>query len=310
MINDTSRNTQVTAPADPKEWWREPFSWGFLVLAVSAYVLVSIESAEWVSSLVLYAAITAGSLIVIVLTRNRVPEPVLSSYEAREGWAVLAWYAVFVGVSLGTAGGDIFGNEFMKYLWFIVLPIVAMYFLRGRQDFRGLLRSIGFRREGLGRSLLVALLVYAIMFAGIIFFMPDTQISKLQELAQTPAKLMLLIPLGFGFALITAAFTEEVFFRGMLQMRLSAMMRSEVRGLLAASLLFGLYHLPYAYFSESWPPHGNITWALSSVIAEQAVTGIILGVLWMRTRNLAAPVLLHALVNTLAILTMFNVNAG
>ncbi len=310
MTNSTLRSAHVTLLANRKAWWRDLFTWGFFTLAAAAYVISSIEYEEWGSSLVLYAAVTAGSLLTIFLTRNRLPESSLPSLNAREGWLALAWYAVFVGVSLATAGGNVFGNEFMKYLWFIVLPIVMLYFLRGRQGFRELLRSIGLRREGLGRSLLLGLLVYIVVFGGFIFFMPDTQMDKLRELAQTPAKLLLVIPLGFGFALITAAFTEEVFFRGVLQTRLASLMRSEVRGLLAASLLFGLYHLPYAYFSESWPAHGNILWALSSVIAEQAVTGIILGVLWMRTRNLAAPILLHALINTLPILTMFNAGGG
>lgn len=293
-------------------WWMDPFAWGFVVLAVAACVVCSIASAEWVSSLVLYAVIALGSLLVRDFTRRTVPPPVLTAHPAREGWVALAWYAVFVGVSLATGGGAVFGNEFMKYLWFVVAP-VGLVFAFGnlgvpfRQvPVRDVLRSIGFRREGLGKALLLALLAYAVAFAGILFFLPDAQMDKLTALAREPLKLLLAVPLAFVLALVTAAVTEEIFFRGIIQSRLAVMLKSEVRACVVAALLFGLYHLPYAYFSDSWPTHGNVMWAVSGVIAEQAVTGIILGVLWSRTRNLAAPVLFHALVNTLGVITMIN----
>ena len=77
-------------------------------------------------------------------------------------------------------------------------------------------------------------------------------------------------------------------------------------GILITAFLFGIYHLPYAYFSADWPPHGDFVWGLSSVLAEQMVAGALLGILWWRTRNIAAPVLLHALVNTAAIMTSLN----
>jgi membrane protease YdiL (CAAX protease family) len=34
------------------------------------------------------------------------------------------------------------------------------------------------------------------------------------------------------------------------------------------------------------------------------ITGLVLGILWLRTHNIAAPVLFHTLINTVAIMSM------
>ena len=58
--------------------------------------------------------------------------------------------------------------------------------------------------------------------------------------------------------MLTAGFTEEFFFRGFLQTRLEVLTRSRVAAVLLASICFGLYHLPYAYFNPAWPSAGDI----------------------------------------------------
>jgi len=144
----------------------------------------------------------------------------------------------------------------------------------------------------------------------IFLVMPDEQARKLLEIFSQPMNALVSLPLAFGLALITAALTEEIFFRGVLQSHLARLTGSDARACLITALLFGLYHLPYAYFSNDWSTHGNLPWAVSSVLAEQMVTGVLLGFLWLRTRNIAAPVLFHALVNTQAIMSSLNFNMG
>ena len=43
-----------------------------------------------------------------------------------------------------------------------------------------------------------------------------------------------------------------------MQTWLAVMLRSDIRACLVVALLFGLYHLPYAYFMDSWSSHGNL----------------------------------------------------
>jgi membrane protease YdiL (CAAX protease family) len=83
-------------------------------------------------------------------------------------------------------------------------------------------------------------------------------------------------------------------------------MHSELRSCLIIAVLFGLYHLPYAYFSADWQSHGNLGWALAGVLTEQTIAGLILGVLWIRTRNLGSSILLHALIDLLPAMTMLH----
>lgn len=84
--------------------------------------------------------------------------------------------------------------------------------------------------------------------------------------------------LGWGGALwlgLVSGFAEEVFFRGTLQPRV---------GWLAASLIFGLVHLP--------PKRALLPWTGFAVVA-----GGMLGGLYLLTGNLLAPFLAHAGIN-------------
>jgi membrane protease YdiL (CAAX protease family) len=215
------------------------------------------------------------------------------------------WYLIFMTALTLTKAEGIFADEFAKWLWFIIVPLILLFIIRGGgTNIRTLLRSVGFHRQGIGKALLVGLLSYAVMIPSFPFMLPYAQLQKLEDLFHTPLKAVLLLPVAFLLSLLTAAFTEEIFFRGILQPRLARVIRSEMRACLITAFLFGLYHLPYAYFLSDWATHGNFIWALSSVLVEQMTTGLILGILWVKTRNIATPILFHALVDTIAIMTM------
>jgi membrane protease YdiL (CAAX protease family) len=64
------------------------------------------------------------------------------------------------------------------------------------------------------------------------------------------------------------------------------------------------------YFSPFEPTHGNLVWAVTSVITEQTVVGLLLGVVWVRTRNLTAPVLLHAFIDAIAMMSVVQIGTG
>jgi len=290
-----------------RRWWRDPVVWGFAVLAVATFSVSAIENEEWLSGLLFWVGLAGGSLVAILMTRSRhvALEPL--DLPSRETWPMLAWYVVFVGLSLALPENGLLSGEFTKWLWFIVLPLALLYVIRGwRRGPGDTLRSIGVRRQGLGRALLTALVSFAVVGVFLPFFIPADQAQRLLDLARQPLNLLVAVPLAFLLSLITAATTEEVFFRGILQSRLAIMFRSDLRACLVVALMFGLYHLPYAYFMDSWPTHGNLLWAISSVIGEQALAGVVLGLLWWRTRNLAAPILFHALVNMVGILSNFH----
>jgi membrane protease YdiL (CAAX protease family) len=206
-----------------------------------------------------------------------------------------------------TKGGSILANDLAKWLWFVILPLGLLWFARGRSsNLASFLRSVGLRRQGLGKALLLGLLAFVILLPFVLMSMPPSQLTKIHDILQQPLHAVFIIPVSLLLLLFTAGFTEELFFRGILQSRLAKVMKSEMRSCLITAFLFGLYHLPYAYFLSDWPTHGNFTWAIASVMTEQMIAGLILGVLWMRTHNLTSSILLHTLIDLLPAMTMLH----
>ncbi|MBI4429371.1 MAG: CPBP family intramembrane metalloprotease [Ignavibacteriales bacterium] len=116
----------------------------------------------------------------------------------------------------------------------------------------------------------------------------------------TTGKFAYLFPLAIVLMLFTAGFTEEFFFRGFLQTRLQQLFSSNVVGVIVSSILFGIYHLPYAYLNPRWPSHGNLPEAFWSALGQGIPMGLILGTLYVRTKNnLLSCVVVHSLLNSL-----------
>ncbi|HYA64529.1 MAG TPA: CPBP family intramembrane glutamic endopeptidase, partial [Candidatus Sulfotelmatobacter sp.] len=106
-------------------------------------------------------------------------------------------------------------------------------------------------------------------------------------------------PLSFAWLLIEVGVVEEFFFRVLLQERLAAVLRSPWGGLVLAALLFGLVHAPGLYLrtsatQESLGSHPSLLMAVGYSIVMTSLAGLFVGVLWMRTRNFAVVVIVHA----------------
>jgi membrane protease YdiL (CAAX protease family) len=115
----------------------------------------------------------------------------------------------------------------------------------------------------------------------------------------TPAELACGVPLAFGWLLVEVGLVEEFFFRALLQHRLAAILRSETRAVVVAALLFGLAHAPGMYLrpemtGEAVGHTSSLLMAVGYAVVITSTTGFCLGVLWARTRNLAAVSIVHA----------------
>lgn len=136
-------------------------------------------------------------------------------------------------------------------------------------------------------------------------------------LAQVPADTLLFgMPLVFLWLMLEVGVVEEFFFRVLLQSRLSAVLKSELGGIVVMSLLFGLIHAPGLYLrtgvtQEGLSANPSLLMAVGYAIVITSVAGFVLGVLWARTRNFLLLVLVHAaadlLPNTLPTLRAFHV---
>ena len=107
------------------------------------------------------------------------------------------------------------------------------------------------------------------------------------------------VPLSFAWLLVEVGIVEEFFFRALLQERLAAALRSDWGGLVTAALLFGLVHAPGLYLrtaatQEAIGAHPTLLMAVGYSIVMTSLAGLFIGVLWMRTKNFAVVVIVHA----------------
>ena len=150
----------------------------------------------------------------------------------------------------------------------------------------------------LGRTHLPIVLVGSCAVLAFNYFLGGAA-APLREGKLSTLQLLAGIPLCFIWLTIEAGLVEEFFFRAFIQTRLSAWFRSEISGVVLMSIIFGLAHAPGFIFRHAGTVEGlgaNPT-ALDAVaysITTLAISGVFFGVIWARTKNLFALVLIHA----------------
>lgn len=118
-------------------------------------------------------------------------------------------------------------------------------------------------------------------------------------------------PLAFGWpgpqsrftlllALYTPVFEEEFLYRGVLQTKLERVVTQE-RAWVISGVLFGLSHVPNDFFGPFWLASGGDPVIAVLRLAEQTAAGLLYGLLFMKSRTLAAPILAHYCSNKLAV---------
>jgi membrane protease YdiL (CAAX protease family) len=111
--------------------------------------------------------------------------------------------------------------------------------------------------------------------------------------------LMLLLMFGM------AGFTEEFFFRGFLQTRLEVLTRSPWTAIAIVTVMFSLYHVPYAYLNPMWPSAGDWGLAWQAAFSNGVPGGLVLGALYtLSGRNLVPCIVLHSMINAAPAMTL------
>ena len=214
-------------------------------------------------------------------------------FSSKEKWLAPGYFLVYLGYLFWHGEG-----ELGHWGTMVLLPFLLVFLLnRGEGGtVSTALASFGLRRGNLRRGLLVTLALGVAL--GLVQVFLSRSGPAVMEAFRSGTALYLL-PLAFVLMLAMAGFTEEFFFRGFLQTRLEDLLRSRTGGLLVTSVLFGVYHLPYAYFNPNWPSAGDWGAAWSSALGQGIPAGLILGGLYLYSRrNLLACIILHALVDT------------
>jgi len=250
-------------------------------------------------------------LIAWLTTRNAIPLAT-SVHPGRSELIVLGAYIIAVSIYL--IGGPQWIDQHLPSDWtdslrvkFVItlakklLIFVAIPFAIFRFGFGCRLRDFGIQREGL-RALctghLPVVLAVGGAFLAFQYFVSGGGAAFRRE-HFTAFQLLLGLPLCLMWLLLEVGLVEEFFFRALIQSQLAAAFKSEISGIVVMSLTFGLAHAPGFIFRhagelEGLGPHPSALDAVAYSIVVLAVSGIVFGVIWARTKNLFALVLVHA----------------
>jgi membrane protease YdiL (CAAX protease family) len=265
----------------------------------------------------------AGALIVLVVfglifpalawfaTIRAVPLPIVVQPSLRE---MLVLFGCIVALSVYLIGGPQWIDKQLPHTWMESLRIkffvtltkklivfVAIPFAIFRILFGYRLHDFGIQRQGLRAIRSNHLPLILIVGGGLLIFQYflGGAATPLQQGKFGAHQLLLGLPLCFIWLTVEVGVVEEFFFRALVQSRLAAWFKSEVSGVVLMSLIFGLAHAPGFIFRQAGSVEGLGTNpspldAIAYSIVVLAVSGISFGVIWARTKNLFALMLLHA----------------
>jgi len=202
-------------------------------------------------------------------------------------------------------------SELLHWVTLVALPLIVVWTVRTSTDrsVTAILGSFGLRRGNLTRGIGWAVLL-AVGFGVMQAMGGSEHAQEIRELLRSK-RVFVALPVALLAMMLTAGFTEEFFFRGFLQTRLTVLTRSRIAGVLISAVLFGLYHLPYAYLNPNWSSHGDFGAAFASAMGQGGIGGLVLGTLYALTRgNLVACVIVHSSINAIWFMTMIKFGGG
>jgi membrane protease YdiL (CAAX protease family) len=110
------------------------------------------------------------------------------------------------------------------------------------------------------------------------------------------------------WVILGAALPEEMLFRAYLQPRLAAVLGNDGLAIATGAVIFALVHVPGLYLRADQAAlmhnrHLSLVASTAYAVAVLAPAGVLFGVIWARTRNLAVVVAVHALIDVTPNLT-------
>jgi membrane protease YdiL (CAAX protease family) len=286
---------------------------GSLILYVCAFAILlrnkSFEATDAIVVLIVFGI--AFPFIAWIATRRAIP---LSIFVQTSKWQLIVLIGYLVLLSVYLIGGPQWIDAQIPSSWidsarirfFITLAkklvvFVFIPFAIFRFGFGYRIRDFGIQSEGLraicGNHLPVVLVVGG-AFMAFQYFLSGGG-NSFRHGHFTTYQLVLGLPLCFIWLLVEAGLVEEFFFRALTQSQLTNALKSEVSGVVLMSLIFGLAHAPGFIFRHAAEVEGlgsnpNALDAVAYSIVVLAISGLAFGVVWARTKNLFAVMLIHA----------------
>lgn len=167
----------------------------------------------------------------------------------------------------------------ISLILYALMLILAIYGATKFKSKKNLLKKLGFKEINLGKAILqgcfyVGLLIVVSLVIGGIFYYANQEedLGKVSEVIRQVDVAQILIILGI------ASFVEEIFFRGYLQRKTN---------LWIASFIFAYFHIIYGSWAE---------------VTGTFFMGLVLGISFIRTKNLFVPIFSHLLYNLITVI--------
>lgn len=259
----------------------------FIVIYISAVVMVLLRD---LSNAIAFIGMSIGMLFLIWLIVGITEKVQVSYFEIKKpGWELIFGLSILIVWDFvplpKLAFGDRWSLGFIlkKNLVFVALPFI---FLKLQKN---LLPSMGLTVIDWKKNLIIGLIVFFVMAIPSAFYSGTASLILSGKLSL--AQLVFGFSLSFIYYFFMSGFSEEFLFRAFIQTRISVILKSRISGILITALLFGLLHIPNIM---RWYPGTSVIEAFCRAFFVQTFIGLILGVLWERTRNLIPCVLLHS----------------
>lgn len=282
---------------------RSSATWFFCVILLAALAILSLKGRfdAILSSLPLLVFTAVFALLTIPLTGGvTCLTPVETRCSRRKLWWQVALllavilFAAYRGIVFNIPGAlqipllypfarwsfsflgtqpALFGNWIAVPLLYFLIPLPLLFSLDARWGELGLGRGY--------RSWRVALLWSILPLLAIVVFLVIGTTSLVRLL------------LTFAGNIFQNGFFEEFLFRGALMTRLSYLIRDDW-GIVLSTLIFGLFHIGV----QTSTLHGDWLAGAAYTIIDQAILGLGMAIIFLRTRNLLAPSIFHVILNT------------
>lgn len=286
---------------------------GSLILYICAFAVLlrnkSFEATDAIVVLIVFGI--AFPFIAWIATRRAIPLSI-SAQTSKHQLLILVGYIFLLSVYL--IGGPQWIDQHLPSSWidsarirffitlakklvvFVIIPFAIFRFGFGYR-----IRDFGVQSQALralcGSHLPVVLVVGGAFLAFQYFLSSGGGSFRHGHFA--PYQLVAGLPLCFIWLLVEAGLVEEFLFRALIQTQLASALKSEVSGVALMSLIFGLAHAPGFIFRHAGEVEGlgsnpNALDAVAYSIVVLAISGLTFGVIWARTKNLFAVMLIHA----------------
>lgn len=290
--------------------FRSPATWFFVAVLLAALVILALKRSfdAILNALPVSVAILLLALLTIALTDgvHQLPPIETRCSRPRLWWQIVillivALFATYRGIVFNVFGAfripllyplarwsaNFFGRQVAIFGQTVQIPgnLIAtpvLYFLIPVALL--LLLGASWRELGLGRGYRnwrVTLFLSFLPLVALVIFLVT---------AATSLVTLVFRLIGNTFQ---NGFFEEFLFRGALMTRLSYLIRGDW-GLVLSSLMFGLFHIGL----QTGALHGDWLAGAAYAIIDQAIFGLAMAIIFLRTRNLLASSVFHVLLDT------------